>query len=71
MPNLKYNFKGTQNQWQELEIPLEAFKVYRMGRPMRSTFEVRNLTDILRVGVIVSDKKEGDFEIAIASIEFK
>jgi len=70
MPNLKYNFKATTNDWEELEIPLENFKVYRMGRFLKSDFEVSKLKDILRVGIIVSDKKEGNFEIAIDSIEF-
>lgn len=70
MPNLKYNFSSSKGEWKTLEIPVTDFKVYRMGNLISDDVPIKKMKDVIRVGIIVADKKEGPFEIEIDYITF-
>ncbi|MFK7948737.1 MAG: CIA30 family protein [Saprospiraceae bacterium] len=71
LPNYKYFFTPNPDEWQTLEMKLTDFETYQMGRAIGGTVSEEDLTKIIRYGIILYDKKAGDFELEIDYIEFK
>jgi len=69
-PNFKYFFKSETKDWQTIDFELSEFKEYTLGRLTDNSIEMALLDRVLRVGIIVADKKEGPFQIEIDFIEF-
>jgi hypothetical protein len=69
-PNFKYFFKSESKDWKTIEFKLSEFKEYTLGRLTDSSIEWALLNKVLRIGIIVADKKEGPFQIEIDYIEF-
>lgn len=69
-PNYKYFFKPSIQGWETIEFNLSDFKEYTLGKLTNDTISMRLLDKVLRIAVIVADKKEGPFEIEIDYIEF-
>ena len=69
-PNYKYFFKPKSDEWQTIEFNLSEFKEYTLGRLTANSIEWAFLDKVLRIGIIVADKKEGPFQIEIDYIEF-
>lgn len=69
-PNYKHNFSSSTGQWEIAELEMSNFKEYTMGQTSGSTVSKGKLENIMRIGIIISDKKEGPFEIEIDYIEF-
>ena len=70
-PNYKHQFGSTMGEWEIEELKLSDFKQYTMGQVSGTNIGKKELENILRIGIILSDKKEGPFEIEIDYIEFE
>jgi|TARA_B110000037_G_C17082758_1_gene490674 hypothetical protein len=70
-PNYKQNFSSSTGKWNIAELKISDFKEYTMGQLSGATVSKDKLENIMRIGIILSDKKEGPFEIEIDYIEFK
>ena len=70
-PNYKHSFGPSNAEWKTVELELSNFKEYRKGQIIDTDVTKDELENVIRVGVIISDKKEGPFEIEIDYIEFE
>ena len=70
-PNYKHSFSSATGKWETVELKISDFKEYTMGQISGSTINKDVLENILRIGIILSDKKEGPFEIELDYIEFE
>ena len=65
--NYSADFKTTKDQWMDIEIPVENFKPYYFGRSIRAPkLKVHKVNSM---GVLISDKQEGDFLLEIEYIK--
>jgi hypothetical protein len=69
-PIYKHFFSSTTNDWEIVELNLSDFKEYTIGQITGTKISRDNFEKIIRIGIILSDKKEGPFEIEIDYIEF-
>lgn len=69
-PNYKHSFSSNSNEWNTIQLPLKDFKEYRVGKQTGKNIDPSQLNDILRLGIILFDKKEGPFEIQVEYIKF-
>ena len=71
MPNYKGAFNSSDsNTWQEATILFKDFKQYQIGEPTGKKLITAVLKNIVRLGIITTEKKEGPFSIEVESIEF-
>lgn len=70
-PNYKHIFGSSTGDWEIAELKMSNFKEYRMGQVSEAKVSKQKFENIIRLGVILSDKKEGPFEIEIDYIEFE
>ncbi len=71
MPNYKVMLEDTQGEWETVTFKLKDFDTYQIGRKKNSKITERALSQILRIGFITSQKKEGYFTSEIDYIEFE
>tara|TARA_B100001939_G_scaffold204483_1_gene175881 strand:+ start:712 stop:1266 length:555 start_codon:yes stop_codon:yes gene_type:complete len=65
--NYSADFKTTKDQWIDIEIPVENFKPYYFGRSIRAPkLKVHKVNSI---GILISDKQEGNFLLEIENIK--
>ena len=65
--NYSADFKTTNDQWTDIKIPVENFKPYYFGRSIRATkLKVHKVNSM---GILISDKQEGDFLLEIEYIK--
>ena len=65
--NYSADFKTTKDQWMDIEIPIENFKPYYFGRSIRAPkLKVHKVNSM---GILISDKQEGDFSLEIENIK--
>lgn len=69
-PNYKHEFSSESDQWTTMQLPLADFKEYRVGRLTGKKISQSQLDDILRLGIILLDKKEGPFQLEVDYIKF-
>jgi len=69
MPYLKKSFDETSWEWKTVSVPLNEFKQYILNSERSKNITVKDFEDISRIGLIVSNKTEGDFEIEIDYIK--
>ncbi len=65
----KEELKSTKNKWKTVTLDLDNFAQYYFGRFTGKMFKKRD--DVLRMGLIMNDKKEGAFKIEVDDIKFK
>ena len=70
-PNYKFYFTPNPNEWQTIEVPFTNFKTHRMGEPSGGYLTESKLSEIIRYGVILYDKKAGEFELEMDFIAFE
>ena len=64
--NYSADFKTTEDQWMNIEIPVENFKPYYFGRSIRAPkLKVHKINSM---GILISDKQEGKFSLEIELI---
>ena len=65
--NYSADFKTIKDQWMDVEIPLENFKPYYFGRSIRAPkLKVQRVNSL---GILISDKQEGNFALEIEHIK--
>ena len=65
--NYSADFKTMKDQWMDIKIPVENFKPYYFGRSIRAPkLKVHKVNSI---GILISDKQEGDFALKIEYIK--
>ncbi len=69
-PNYKHAFSSDSNEWTTVQLPLKDFKEYRIGEQTGKKMPQSQLNDILQLGIILFDKKQGPFELQIDYIKF-
>jgi hypothetical protein len=71
LPNYKGDFYSTSsNTWEEKTIYFKDFKEYQVGEETGKKMEDSILKNIVRMGIMTMEKKEGPFSIEIDYIEF-
>ena len=71
LPNYKGSFYSTSsNTWKETTILFKDFKEYQIGEATGKKLEDSKLKNIVRMGIITTEKKEGPFTIEVDYIEF-
>ncbi|MBT3173500.1 MAG: hypothetical protein HN336_01540 [Lentimicrobiaceae bacterium] len=70
LPYFKTALETTSWVWKTTLIPLKNFKEYQLNRQTEKNLNSSDFNDIIRIGLIVSNKKQGNFEIDIDYIEF-
>ena len=71
LPNFKGNFYSDKdNIWEKKTIYFNDFKEYQVGEPTGKKLKDNTLKNIIRMGIITTEKKEGPFSIEIDYVEF-
>ena len=70
-PNYKVTFRPKAEEWEVLRFPLREFGMYRIGQRVGKNISEEALANIIRIGFITNDKKEGPFELEIDYIRFE
>ncbi|MBX2873940.1 MAG: CIA30 family protein [Saprospiraceae bacterium] len=70
MPNYKHQLKLESEGWEIIEVSLADFKQYRLGRPTGRALQPETKGEIIRMGWITDEKKEGPFSLEIDYVEF-
>lgn len=71
LPNHKFEFTGKTDEWTTIEMPLGDFHEEIMGRKTGDKINAEILQRIIRMGIILADKKEGPFKLEVDYIEFR
>jgi NADH dehydrogenase [ubiquinone] 1 alpha subcomplex assembly factor 1 len=71
LPNFKGNFYSSKTDtWEETILYFKDFKEYRIGEPTGNKLQDASLQNMVRLGIITTEKKEGPFSIEVDYIEF-
>ena len=62
--------ESKENLWEEKIIYFKDFKEYQIGEPTAKKLKDTSLKNIVRMGIITTEKKEGPFSIEIDYVEF-
>ncbi len=71
LPYFKHGFETTNWDWKTVIIPLDLFSEYRLSDKTGNSITSDELQKINRLGIIVSNKIEGEFKIEIDYIKFQ
>ncbi|MEO8932894.1 MAG: CIA30 family protein [Xanthomarina sp.] len=69
--NYKQYFSSSTKDWEMVELNMSNFKEYHRGQVSGGEVSKDKLENIIRIGIMISDNKEGPFKIEIDYIEFK
>lgn len=69
-PYLKTNLQPTNWEWATEVIQMNQFLEYRLGKETNKKLTGKDFRDIIRIGLIATDKTEGQFKIEIDYIKF-
>ena len=69
-PNYKHIFGSATWEWEIATLKMSDFQEYTMGKVTGLSINMDKLENIIRMSIIISDKKEGPFKIEIDYIEF-
>ena len=70
VPNYKQKLLADSEGWTELELPLADFKQYQLGRPTGNKLTQKAKGEIIRIGFITDEKREGPFQLEVDYIRF-
>lgn len=70
-PSYNQYFKARSTAWQTQRFKLKDFKETILGKTTGNTIPLSKLKRILRLGIMLNDKKEGNFSLEIDSIRFQ
>ncbi len=65
LPNYKHHFENNSNEWVVARLPFEDFQKYQIGKDTGKKMTSSKLDEVIRVGIILLDKKEGPFELEV------
>ncbi len=70
-PNYKKEFAASRdNTWEEVMLSFSDFKEVVIGEPTGKSFDSARLKNIVRMGIMTSEKKAGPFSLEVDYIEF-
>lgn len=69
-PNYKHAFYSDSQEWTVVKMPLKDFKEFKVGAQTGKKISQSQLKEVLRLGIILLDKKEGPFQLEIDYIKF-
>lgn len=61
----------TGGKWKTEELSLDEFALTYFGQDMGKNFAAENRTEVLNIGILIADKKPGNFEMQVDEIYFK
>jgi len=70
-PSFKKILLPKSTDWETITLTLSDFEAYSLGRNMGYNLTPKIQEDIIRMGIILNDKKSGGFELEVDFIEFK
>ena len=71
MPNFKGSFApAKENTWTEATIYFSDFEEYQIGEPTGREMKKSVQGNVVRMGIITTEKKEGPFSLEVDYIEF-
>ncbi len=70
-PSYNHYFRASSTDWQTRRFKLDKFKETILGKTTGNTIPLVKLKRILRLGIMLNDKKEGNFSLEIDSIRFQ
>ena len=70
LPNYKFMLRPT-DEWEDYEFQLSEVKEYQMGKQTGNRLSKEQLTKIIRLGFIMSNKTDGPFRWEIDYIKFE
>lgn len=71
MPYYKKTLPNSAGNWETITLSLAEFKAYRLGKATGDLLSKEVLKDIIRIGFINGEKKEGAFSLEVNYISFK
>ncbi|MEO1218708.1 MAG: CIA30 family protein [Bacteroidota bacterium] len=70
-PYFKMNLANTNNEWKTVDRSINEFKENKLGQETSTQISSKFLESVQRIGLITSQKKEGDFTVEIDYIKFE
>ncbi|UJP64203.1 CIA30 family protein [Mongoliitalea daihaiensis] len=70
LPKFRKKFLAVSDDWEVVTFLLTDFEISRMGETTQKGIALSELQHIQRLGIILADKQEGDFELVIDYIKF-
>ncbi len=70
-PYYAINLSETDGEWTRAAFDFSLFKQTVLGKQTGSYFNPNNLDDVIRIGFLKNDKKEGKFQMKIRKITFR
>lgn len=71
LPTHKLIFGSDTNEWTTISFPVSTFKTQILGADTGNFIDTETLKNIERIGIILFDKKEGEFAVEIDYIRFE
>ena len=70
IPYFALSLPDTGAEWVTLQVDLDTFDIRRLGEKTGATMEAKYLDDIIRIGFMKLDKKEGPFMLEVDYLTF-
>ncbi|MGY6560009.1 MAG: CIA30 family protein [Nitritalea sp.] len=72
LPKVRTQFsaEGEVGEWRTVRVPLRDFEITRMGNAVRQGIDPAVLGSVRRIGIMLFDKQEGPFALAVDYIKF-
>jgi len=65
----QFKIKTTNEEWKEFKIPFEDFEPTFRGNTLKNKPELKS-RDITQMGILISDKQSGEFEVTLDWVKF-
>lgn len=69
LPNYKHHFENDSNEWVSEQLFFEEFEKYQIGKATGKKMTSSKLDEVIRIGIILLDKKEGPFQLEVDDIK--
>jgi hypothetical protein len=70
-PNYKREFSSKKDDtWEEVTIYFKDFQEIVIGEPTGNMMKLKSLKNIVRMGIMTYEKKEGPFSLEVDYLEF-
>jgi len=70
MPYRQQFIQTKKGEWLTLQLPMDDFKTYQVGRPLQQQLNQATLADTKSISIILNDKTPGPFTLEIDYIKF-
>ena len=70
LPSYNKKFNAKSENWQQIKFNLRDFNETVMGKETGALISSNQLQNIIRIGIMLNDKKEGTFRLELRQITF-